>query len=105
MERLLHVAGFGKTTGEGDGCAGVSQHEGIMFAFFGIGETGHLAETRFVQVRFCTAGKHLVHVALMGDVEDETIVRRIEYAVQRHGELHHAEIGADMAAMLSAVFQ
>ena len=103
--RPLHIAGLGETAGKGYGCAGMPQHEGIMLAFLGIGETGHLTETRFVQVRFGTAGKHFVHIALMGDIEDETVVRRIEYAMQRHGELHHAKIGTDMAAVLSAIFQ
>ena len=39
-------------------------------------------------------GKHLVHVALMADVEDELVLRRFENAMQRDRQLDHAEIRA-----------
>jgi len=34
----------------------------------------------------------------MTGVEDDRIVRRVEHAVQRQCELHHAQIGAEMPA-------
>ena len=87
---MLHITCFGKTAGKGDGRAGMAQHEGIMLAFQRIGETRHLAEPRLVQIRLGAPGKHLVHVALVGDIENETVTWRTEHAVQRHGKLHHA---------------
>ena len=50
------------------------------------------------------AGKHLVDVALVADVEDEPVVRRIENAMKRNGQLDHAEIGPEMAAGLRKDF-
>src|ERR1041385_5687547 len=46
------------------------------------------------------ASEHLMHVALMTDIEDELVVRGGEAAVQRNGQLDHAEIRAEMAASL-----
>ena len=46
------------------------------------------------------AGKHLVDVALMADVEDELVLRRVEDAMQRDGQFDHAEIRSEMAAGL-----
>ena len=46
------------------------------------------------------AGEHLVDVALMADVEDELVLRRVEDAMQRDGQLDHAEIRPEMAAGL-----
>ena len=102
---MLHITCFGKTAGKGDGRAGMAQHEGIMLAFQRIGETRHLAEPRLVQIRLGAPGKHLVHVALVGDIENETVTWRTEHAVQRHGKLHHAKIRTDVATMLPAVIQ
>ena len=102
---MLHITCFGKTAGKGDGRAGMAQHEGIMLAFQRIGETRHLAEPRLVQIRLGAPGKHLVHVALVGDIENETVMWRTEHAVQRHGKLHHAKIRTDVATMLPAVIQ
>src|SRR6202011_5778700 len=44
------------------------------------------------------AGQHLVHVRLMARVEDDRVVRRIEYAMKRQRELDHAEVGPQMPA-------
>ena len=47
------------------------------------------------------AGEHFVHVGLMRDVEDETVLWRFKHAVHRDGKLHHAEIRPEMAAGLA----
>ena len=46
------------------------------------------------------AGKHLVDVALVADVEDELVLRRVEDAMQRDRQFDHAEVRAEMAAGL-----
>lgn len=46
-----------------------------------------------------------MHVALVGYIEHDAVTRRIEYAVQGHRGLHHAQIGADMTAVLVAICQ
>ncbi len=43
-------------------------------------------------------GEHLVDVRLMAHVEDEFVLGRVEDAVQRDGQLHHAEVRPEMAA-------
>ena len=50
------------------------------------------------------AGEHLVDVALVTDVEDELVLRRVENAMKRDGQLDHAEIRAEMAAGLREHF-
>ena len=46
------------------------------------------------------AGKHFVDVTLVADVEDKLVLRRVENAMQRDGQLDHAEIRPEMAAGL-----
>jgi hypothetical protein len=50
------------------------------------------------------AGKHFVDVTLVADVEDETVPRRIEDAMQRDRQLDHAEIRSEMSAGLREDF-
>ena len=50
------------------------------------------------------AGKHFMHVALVADVHDETVTRGIEYAMQRNGQLHNAEVGSEVPAGLRENF-
>src|SRR5581483_10651321 len=50
------------------------------------------------------SGQHLVGVPLMADVPDELVTRRVEYVVQRDGELHHAKPGADVSTRGRARF-
>src|SRR5690606_4435062 len=44
------------------------------------------------------AGEDLVRVALMADIPDQAVVRRVEQPVQGDGELDHAQPGAEMPA-------
>src|SRR6187401_25973 len=51
-----------------------------------------------------TAGKHLVNVPLVTDVEDESVLGRVENAMKRNGQLDHTEIGSEMTASLRKDF-
>ena len=44
------------------------------------------------------AGQDLVRVGLVADVPDQPVVRRVEHVVQGHGQLDHAQPGAEMPA-------
>ena len=44
------------------------------------------------------AGENLVRIALVADVPDQAVVRRVELVVQGHGQLDHAQARAEMAA-------
>ena len=50
------------------------------------------------------AGEDLVRIALVADVPDQAVVRRVEQVVQRDGQLDHAEAGAEMAAEVADRF-
>lgn len=41
----------------------------------------------------------LVRIALVTDIPDDGVVRRIEYAVERYGQLDHPQIGGQMASV------
>ena len=44
------------------------------------------------------AGQQLVHVGLVPRVEDQLVLRRVEHAVQGDGQLHHAQVRAQVTA-------
>src|SRR5262249_10853052 len=50
------------------------------------------------------AGKHFVYVTLVAHVHDETVTRGVKHAMQRDGQLHHAEVGSEMPAGLREDF-
>ena len=49
-------------------------------------------------MRVAPAGQDLVRVGLVADVPDQPVVRRVEDVVQGHGQLDHAQPGAEMPA-------
>jgi hypothetical protein len=49
-------------------------------------------------------GKHFVDIALMAHVKDEAVAGRFENAVQRNGQLNHAEVGTKVTACLRKDF-
>ena len=103
VEAAHHVAGLGQTAGQRDRGAGVPEHELVVFALLGVRETGHLVIPVGIQIGLGAAGEHLVHVALVRDVEDDAVAGRVEDAVNRHGELDHPQVGPDMPPMGLAV--
>ena len=81
--------------------ARMASAEDVMQALLAIQEAAQAtrrADT--IEVGAVAAGEELVHVALVGHVEDEFILRRTKDAVQCDRELDHAEIGPDVAAVL-----
>ena len=80
--------------------AGVAGAEGIVRALAAIEEAARAAGLAQLPEKFAAAaGEQLVHVALMGDVEDKLVLGRVEDAVQRDRQLDHAEIRADVPAV------
>jgi hypothetical protein len=45
-----------------------------------------------------SAGEELVDIALVANIEEELVARRVEDSVQSEGELHDAEVRAEVAA-------
>ena len=85
----------------GDAGAGVADGEEVVVAFTGFRETGHaLASSKTIQHRQ-PAGQQLVGVALVTDVEQQTIVPEVEDVVHRDRKLDHTEIRREVSAALS----
>ncbi len=94
------VAGYGHAKSRRKGCARVSgavtvvralrtQHEAVQAAWSSDGVEPLPA-----------AGEQFVHVGLMADVKQEMVRRSGKHIVQGDGEFHHAEIGAEVAAII-----
>ena len=56
-------------------------------------------------VEVLAAREELVHVGDVPGVEDESVARAVEDAVQRDGELNDSEIGSEVAANSSCIFE
>ncbi len=80
--------------------AGMADAEGVVFAFGTARKPGNAAGLAQPGHRRATAGEDLVHVALMADIPDDAIRRRVEHIVQGQGQFHRAQIRGEMAAGL-----
>ena len=95
------VAGVGEAHGGGEGRPRMARAEDVVQALFPIQEARQTTRgADAVEVGAVAARQQLVHVTLVRDVEDELILGRVEDAVEGDGQLHHAEIGTDVAAVL-----
>src|SRR5262249_41591290 len=70
----------------------------VVFAFLALGERREAVLLLDRRDAVAAAGQDLVRIALVADVPDETVARRIEQPVQRDGQLDDAETGAEVAA-------
>ena len=84
----------------GERGAGVARAEGVVLALGAEHEAVEAAGLADGMEAVAPAGEQLVHVGLVADVEDEGIGRRIEDAMQRDGQLDHAQIRPEVAAGL-----
>ena len=84
----------------GDRGARVSSPEVIVFRFCSAQEFRHAAALADGLEIFSAARQHLVRVALMTNVEDQSVRRRIEYVVNRRDQLDGPETGSQMPAGL-----
>ncbi|MGA3308517.1 MAG: hypothetical protein ABSD08_07880 [Xanthobacteraceae bacterium] len=94
----FEIAGDRHAEAGGDRGRGMRGAERIIFALGALGETGQAAALTQRADAVASAGENLVRIGLVTDVPNEPIGRRVEHVVQRHGQLDHAEPGAEMAA-------
>ncbi len=79
---------------------GMRGTERVEFALGALGEAGEAAALAQGADAVAPSGEDLVRIALMADVPDQAVVRRVEGIVQRHRQLDDAEPGAEMASGL-----
>ena len=72
--------------------------ERVVFALGALGEARQAAALAQRADAVAPAGQDLVRIGLVADVPDQPVARRVEHVMQRHGQLDHAETGAQMAA-------
>src|SRR3546814_5557487 len=76
----------------------VRRAEGVVDALLAAGESGEAAALAQGADAVAPAGEDLVRIALMRDVPDQLVPRRLEHVVQRGSQLDHAEAGTKVAA-------
>lgn len=74
--------------------------EWVVFTFHALGEAGEAAALPQRADAIAPPGQNFVRVALVADVPDQAIRRRVEHIMQRDSELDYAEAGAEVAAGL-----
>ncbi len=85
------VARGGKTEARRDRSRRMRRAERVVDALGPLGEAGKPAALTQGHHPVAPAGEDLVRVALVADVPDEDVVRRVEDVMERHRQLHHAE--------------
>jgi len=72
--------------------------EGVVLALCALGEARQPAARAQRADAVATPRQDLVRIALVADVPYQPVARRVEDRMDRHGQLDHAEAGAEMAA-------
>ncbi len=91
LGRAPQIAGGGHAKRRAESGTRVTGAEAVVGALAAHEETaGPAGAAQVPEELAAPARQQLVHVALVGDVEDELVVRRIEYPMQRDGQLDHA---------------
>ena len=72
--------------------------EGVVFALGAAGEAGKPVFLAQRADAVAPAGQDLVRIALMADIPDQPVIRRVEDVVHGDRQFDHAETGAEMSA-------
>ena len=94
----LQVSGLHQAEPGGDGGGAVSRIKAVAFAFLAFGETAHAAVLAQMLKALPPSGQKLVGIGLMPHVPDDLILGQIQHQMKRHGQLHRAKVGAEMAS-------
>ncbi|GIX31572.1 MAG: hypothetical protein KatS3mg124_2044 [Porticoccaceae bacterium] len=71
--------------------------EGVVLALAALGEAGNSPLLANGEEGFAAAGEDLVGVGLMAHVPHQPVARRVVHVVERDGQFHHPEAGAEVA--------
>ena len=100
----FEVSSFCQSACKADRCGGVTDYKVIMFAFRRL----RIARNVIVMLRrhecLGSSGKHFVRIALVRNVEDDFVLRRIENIVHCNGCLDHSEVRSAVSAMFAQLF-
>jgi hypothetical protein len=83
----------------------VSRAESVVFGFFAPQKSGKPAVLFDGMKLVAPAGQNFMRVSLMPDIPDQTVVRRVENVMHRHGKFDRAETCARMTADARSRFQ
>ena len=77
----------------------MSDVKDVVYTLLGIRKARDSAILHLVYVGMCASREHLVRVALVRDIEDDLVARRIKDRVECNGRFDDAEIRPDMSAV------
>ncbi|EKY09651.1 hypothetical protein HMPREF9120_00356 [Neisseria sp. oral taxon 020 str. F0370] len=97
--------GHGHAQCGADGGGGVTDAEVVVFAFAAFGETGEAAELAHGVHAVFAAGENFVGIALVADVPNQMVVRRVVNVMQGDGEFDRAEVAGEVAAGFADGFE
>ena len=96
----LQPARHREPIGVGQHGAGVAVLDEVVAAFLAVGVARQPAGLTKVLEASLAAGDHLVYVGLVPRVPQDGVFGRVEHPVQCQGELHDAEVAAQVAGIL-----
>ncbi len=96
---LIQISGHCKSKPRRDGCGAVAGIKGICRALHTLRKAAHSTEFSQCIKAILSAGEYFVSVTLMSHIPDDLVPVKIKCQMQRHGQLHHAEIGCQMSTV------
>ena len=100
---LLQGPGPGHAQGNGHRIGGMSCHKSVCYALRRLGETGNAAKTPQRRKLISAVGENFMNIGLVAHIKDQTVHLGIKDSLQGHGQLHHTQVGGQMAAGLGYV--
>ena len=97
----LELRGAGHAQGGGDGGGTVPYAKGVVLTLLAARETADATELPQRVHAVTPPGQDLVRIGLVAHVPHQPVVRGVEDEVQRHGQLHAAEVAAEVPAGLA----
>ena len=89
-----------KAQGGGNRRGGMPGLKAVVYAFTPAGKARQAAVGAQRVKGLIAPRNQLVRIGLMADIEKDFVLWRIEHTVQRQRNLHHAQVGGQMAAVL-----
>ena len=92
------VARFGQTAGQADGSRRMADDKKVVFALIGIGIAGNFSHFLNFEKTVLASGENLVRIALVRNVVNNFVFRRIKHIMQSNCGFDNPQVGTDVAA-------